>query len=74
MTLAYFSEEDRARVSRLCRELGAHELSLEPGRDRHARWVPLMLDGAQLARVDPHTGAITAAGDEIASGSPASSL
>ena len=74
MALAYLSEEDRARVSGLCRELGAHELSLEPGKDRHARWVPLTLDGEQLARVDPHTGAITATAGEIASGSAASSL
>jgi hypothetical protein len=61
-------------MSGLCRELGAHELSLEPGKDRHARWVPLTLDGEQLARVDPHTGAITATAGEIASGSAASSL
>ena len=74
MTLTYFSEEDRARVTRLCRSLGAHELSLEPGQDRHARWVPLTLDGAQLARVDPHSGAITSSGEEIACSPAASSL
>ncbi|MBO0704588.1 MAG: threonylcarbamoyl-AMP synthase [Candidatus Dormibacteraeota bacterium] len=74
MTLAYFSEEDRARVTELCRGLGAHELGIEPGRDRHARWVPLTLDGVQLARVDPHSGTITSSGEEIASNPGASSL
>jgi hypothetical protein len=74
MALVYFSEEDRRRVTDLCRELGAHELGLEPGRDRHARWVPLTLDGSALALVDPHSGAIAETDQEIACGSPASSL
>jgi tRNA threonylcarbamoyl adenosine modification protein (Sua5/YciO/YrdC/YwlC family) len=56
MALAYFSAEDRRRVADLCRDLGAHELGLEPGRNPHERWCPLTLDGVHLADVDPHTG------------------